>query len=213
MRAGHGLQPGRCGECRWLPWPLRPNAGHRAGSSLGVDSSSYRFYRQDPRIWTGSLRALFILLHRARICFDNFCIKSNGAMVDEKRGSRYSRNTGLILNLNSRPGRTAQYVDLVVPCVLGLLSQLAVCLEPAIHFGARGRCERKSRQTRPSPKAVAVPLSRARTKYGAICVATRRAGANSPHFFVARHSQTPGMRHSSLLEIGKIGSQRRPRES
>ena len=127
LRARHGLQPGRCGECRWLPWPLRPTAGRRAASSLGLDSSSYRFYRQDPRIWTSSLRALFILLHRARICFDNFCIKSNGAMVDEKRGSRYSRNTGLILNLNSRPCRTAQYADLVVPCALGLLSQSAIC--------------------------------------------------------------------------------------
>ncbi len=119
----------------------------------------------------------------------------------------------LVLNLNPRPCRTPQYGNPVVPCALRLLSKSAVCLEPAIRFRACGRCERKSRQTRPSPKAVVAPLSRVRTKFGAICVATRRAGANSPHFFVARHSQTSGMRRSSLRELGIIGSQRRARQS
>ncbi len=119
----------------------------------------------------------------------------------------------LVLNLNPRPCRTPQKLDPVVPCALRLLSKSAVCLEPAIRFRACGRCERKSRQTRPSPKAVVAPLSRARTKNGAICAATRRAGANFPHFFVARRSQTPGMRRSSLRELGKIGSQRRARQS
>jgi hypothetical protein len=47
----------------------------------------------------------------------------------------------------------------------------------------------------------------------AIFAATRRAGANFPHFGVARHSKIPDIRRSSLLELRKIGSQRRPRES
>jgi len=51
------------------------------------------------------------------------------------------------------------------------------------------------------------------TKYGAILSATRRAGANFSDFYVGRRWQTPVMRRSSLLEIIKIGSQRRPRES
>jgi hypothetical protein len=51
------------------------------------------------------------------------------------------------------------------------------------------------------------------TKYGAIFTATRRAEANFPDFCVGRRSETPGIRRSSLLELGKIGFQRRARES
>jgi hypothetical protein len=51
------------------------------------------------------------------------------------------------------------------------------------------------------------------TKYGAIFAATLRAGADFPHFGVARRSKIPDIRRSSLLELRKIGSQRRPRES
>ena len=43
---------------------------------------------------------------------------------------------------------------------------------------------------------------------GPISVATLWDGANFPDFVVARRWQTPGMRHSSLLELGKIGSRR-----
>jgi hypothetical protein len=60
---------------------------------------------------------------------------------------------------------------------------------------------------------VAGPQSRTTTKYGAIFTATRRAGANFPHFGVARRSKIPDIRRSSLLELRKIGSQRCPRES
>jgi len=49
--------------------------------------------------------------------------------------------------------------------------------------------------------------------FGAICAATRRAGANFPHFFVARRLSTPGTPRSSLRELGEIGSQRRTRQS
>lgn len=55
--------------------------------------------------------------------------------------------------------------------------------------------------------------ARTTTQYGPICAATRRAGANFPDFCFPRHWQTPGLRHSSLLELRKIGSQRHPRES
>jgi hypothetical protein len=61
--------------------------------------------------------------------------------------------------------------------------------------------------------AVAGPLSRTRTKYGPIFAATRRAGANFPHFVVARRSKITHIRRSLLLELGKIGSQRHPWES
>jgi hypothetical protein len=119
--------------------------------------------------------------------------------------------------------------------------KLSVWLEPAINFRAGRRCGRKSGQnrgprgqvfvrgveTRRSPKAVAGPQSRMTTKYGPIstpatkicprgpriCAATRRAGANSPHFVVARRSKILHIRRSSLLELRKIGSQRRPWES
>jgi hypothetical protein len=50
-------------------------------------------------------------------------------------------------------------------------------------------------------------------KYGAIFAATLWAGANFPHFRVARRLKIPDIRRSSLLELRKIGSQRRPRES
>jgi hypothetical protein len=40
-----------------------------------------------------------------------------------------------------------------------------------------------------------------------------RAGANFPHFIVARRSKIPHIRRSSFFELRKIGSQRRPRES
>jgi hypothetical protein len=86
-------------------------------------------------------------------------------------------------------------------------------LEPVINFGARGRCERKSRQTRRRTTVVAAPLPRTTTKYGAICAAIRRAGANFPHFFVARRLSTPGTPRSSLRELREIGSQRRTRQS
>ena len=68
------------------------------------------------------------------------------------------------------------------------------------HYWGGWRCERKSGQTRgprgqafvrgvetkPSPKAVAGPLSWTRMKYGPIFAATLRAGANFPHFVVPR---------------------------
>jgi hypothetical protein len=40
-------------------------------------------------------------------------------------------------------------------------------------------------------------------KYGRIFAATLRAGADFPDFVVARRWQTPGMRHSLLLELEK----------
>ena len=38
---------------------------------------------------------------------------------------------------------------------------------------------------------------------------TRRAGANFPHLVVARRAKFPDIRRFSLLDLGKIGSQRR----
>jgi hypothetical protein len=38
-------------------------------------------------------------------------------------------------------------------------------------------------------------------------------GWGQSHFFVARRSKIPDIRRSSFLELRKIGSQRRPRES
>jgi plasmid stabilization system protein ParE len=57
--------------------------------------------------------------------------------------------------------------------------------------------------------------SKARTtaKYVPIFATTRRAGANFPDLGVTRHEQTPGLRRSSLLDLGKIGFRRRPCES
>ncbi len=49
--------------------------------------------------------------------------------------------------------------------------------------------------------------------YGPIYAATRMAGANFSHLFVDCRSLTPGMRRSSLLDLRKIGPQRRVRES
>ena len=60
---------------------------------------------------------------------------------------------------------------------------------------------------------MAGPLPRTTTKYDPICAATRRAGANFAHLVVARRSKIPDIRRSSLLDLGKIGSQRCPRES
>jgi len=51
------------------------------------------------------------------------------------------------------------------------------------------------------------------TTYGTIFAATRRAGANFPDFFVNRRSKIRHIRRSSLLELEKIGSQRRSWES
>jgi hypothetical protein len=51
------------------------------------------------------------------------------------------------------------------------------------------------------------------TKYGQICAATRRAGADFPDFFVNRRSKMIDIRRSSLLELEKVGSQRRSWES
>jgi hypothetical protein len=63
---------------------------------------------------------------------------------------------------------------------------------------------------------VAAPLPSPTTKYGAIFAATpgsptylwrggsRRAGANFPHFFVARRSKIPDIRHSSIRELRKL---------
>ena len=48
------------------------------------------------------------------------------------------------------------------------------------------RCARKSTQTRRSPQGLVAPSTRATTKYGRIFAATRRDGANFPHFFVTR---------------------------
>lgn len=50
---------------------------------------------------------------------------------------------------------------------------------------------------------MAGPCVRTRTKYGALCAVTRRAGVNFPDFVVARRSKTPDIRHSSLLESRK----------
>ena len=49
--------------------------------------------------------------------------------------------------------------------------------------------------------------------YGRIFAAARRDGANFPQFFVHRRWDTPGIRHSSFLDLRKIGSRRRPRGS
>jgi hypothetical protein len=57
------------------------------------------------------------------------------------------------------------------------------------------------------------PPSRMTTKYGPIFAATRRAGANFPDFVVNRRSKIRHIRRSSLLELEKIGSQRRSWES
>jgi hypothetical protein len=40
-------------------------------------------------------------------------------------------------------------------------------------------------------------------KYGRICAATLRAGANFPHFVVARRLDTLGICLSSILELRK----------
>jgi hypothetical protein len=79
--------------------------------------------------------------------------------------------------------------------------------------GPHGQVVVRGVEARRNPKAVARPPSRMTTKYGAICAAIRRAGANFPHFVVARRSKILHIRRSSLLELRKIGSQRRPRES
>jgi len=52
--------------------------------------------------------------------------------------------------------------------------------------------------------------ARTTTKYGPIFTATLRAGADFPDFRVAPRQETPGIRRSSLLELEKIGSRRRP---
>ena len=51
--------------------------------------------------------------------------------------------------------------------------------------------------------------ARTTTKEEAIFAATRRDEADFPDFRVGRHSQTPGMRRSSLLELERSGSRRR----
>jgi hypothetical protein len=45
-------------------------------------------------------------------------------------------------------------------------------------------------------------------RYGATFDATRRDGTNFPDFLVARRSKMSNIRHSSLLELGKIGLRR-----
>ena len=45
-------------------------------------------------------------------------------------------------------------------------------------------------------------------KYGPFFAATLRAGAYFPDLVVACRSQTPGMHHSSFLDLVKIGSRR-----
>src|SRR5580698_710952 len=86
-------------------------------------------------------------------------------------------------------------------------------LEPVINFRAGG-VARENRARRGGGRRLWPVHCRGRQrKYGAIFAATRRAGANFPHFGVARHSKIPDIRRSSLLELRKIGSQRRPRES
>jgi hypothetical protein len=82
-------------------------------------------------------------------------------------------------------------------------------LGPVNTIGASGvasenRARRGVRRT-----GLVVPKSRRTTKYGPILAATRRDGANFPDFVVPRRSKTPGIRHSSLLELEKIGSRRR----
>ena len=56
---------------------------------------------------------------------------------------------------------------------------------------------------------MAGPRARTTTKYGAILAATLRDGVDFPRLFVTRRSKTPGIRRSSLLDTGKIGSRRR----
>jgi hypothetical protein len=55
--------------------------------------------------------------------------------------------------------------------------------------------------------------ARTTTQDEAIFAATRRDEADFPDFFVGRRSETSGIRRSSLLELGKIGSRRRPSRS
>ena len=50
--------------------------------------------------------------------------------------------------------------------------------------------------------------ARTTTKAEAVFAQARKDGAGFPYSRVARRSQTPGMRRSSLLELGKTGSRR-----
>jgi hypothetical protein len=60
---------------------------------------------------------------------------------------------------------------------------------------------------------MAGPQSRTTTPYRPIFAAARRDGADFPDLFVAPRSETPGIRRSSLLDLGKIASRRGPLES
>jgi len=55
---------------------------------------------------------------------------------------------------------------------------------------------------------VAGPQSRPTTKYGLICAATQRDGADFFDLFVTRRSSRPATVHSSLLDLEKIRSRR-----
>jgi hypothetical protein len=61
----------------------------------------------------------------------------------------------------------------------------------------------KIRPDEAEPEGCGGPTVEARMKYGRIFAATLRAGADFPDFVAARRWQTPGMRHSLLLELEK----------
>src|ERR1039458_5903603 len=54
--------------------------------------------------------------------------------------------------------------------------------------------------------------ARTTTKYEPIFAATRRDGASFPDLVVARRQKTPGIRRSSLLDLGRTASRHQPRE-
>src|ERR1035438_901750 len=61
-----------------------------------------------------------------------------------------------------------------------------------------------------TPAGGAASENAARLRSPRIFAAARRDGANFPQLFVHRCSDTPGIRHSSFLDLSKIGSRRRP---
>src|ERR1035438_8559283 len=79
------------------------------------------------------------------------------------------------------------------------------------HYPGGWRCQRKSGQTKPSPKAVAGPPSRARMTYGPICSTTRR---DEPIFQSRHRSSLADTRYASLLarsEERRVGKECRSR--
>jgi hypothetical protein len=113
------------------------------------------------------------------------------------------------------PGPATNYRRQVLPTDNGCTNRTARPYFQSLPFTfARVGVANENRARRGGVRRLWRVHSRGRQRSMArICVATQRAGANFPHFIVARRSKILHIRRSSLLELRKIGSQRHPRES